>query len=374
MKIGIMTFHASLNCGSMLQAYALQEVLKRKYQADVEIINYSNRGQRQYYSLWDSKCRVYILKKNIKSLPYWKEMKKTRADYAEFAKKHFNLSGPLMKEYKELEGIDSRYDIVIAGGDQVWNIMCRDADKAYFLAFVKNAKKIAYSPSLGAMSLKKYAKNPQEYAKYIKDFSKLSVREPNGQRWIKEITGLDVPLIADPTMLLTADEWSQYVRFEDVKERYIFYYAFSYNDENNNKIIQSISKKYGLPVYMIDSKSWGVSKLNRFGIRLYKKSGPEAFLSLMKNAELVITQSFHGTVFSTLFHKKFWLVRNKVIKNKDDDRAKSILHQLGLDDRYVVYDRLLERDALEKVDYEKVEEKIELLRKKAYEYISEFMN
>ena len=373
-KIGIITFHASLNCGSMLQTYALQEVLRRKYNADVEIINYSNKGQRQYYAFLDMKLRPRVQKANLKAIPYWGEMKSVRNDYQSFAKDNFVLSGDLLKKYSQLEGIDEKYDIVIAGGDQVWNIKCRDADDAYFLSFVKNAKKVSYSPSMGAMNVMKYAAEPEKYANYIKDFNYLSIREPNGQKWVKELTGLDIPIVADPTMLLTVDEWTNYLQIEEVKEKFIFYYAFSYEKDSNNQIIQQISEKTGLPVYVIDAKSWGVNRLDRFGIKLYHKSGPLAFLELMKNAQLVITQSFHGTVFASLFHRNFWSIRNRVVVNKEDDRATSIMNQVGLLDRYQVIDDLVNIDLFQEIDYESVDRNIERLRKDAYSYIDKFMN
>ena len=182
MRIGIITFHASLNCGSMLQAFALQDVLRSKYNAEVEIINYSNFGQRNYYSNWDFFPKPSVWINNLKAIPYYASINAMRQDYQNFSNQYFTLSGPLLKKYSELKGIDERYDIVIAGGDQVWNVRCRDADKAYFLSFVKTAKKVAYSPSLGARNINKVALRPKMYAELVKDFDFLSVREDNGQK------------------------------------------------------------------------------------------------------------------------------------------------------------------------------------------------
>lgn len=372
-KIGIMTFHASLNCGSMLQAYALQNVLSEKYKADVEIINYSNFGQRNYYSKWDIYPKPSVWINDFKALPYYKEIDKMRKDYNDFSKKYFNIKTKLLKRRRQLEGIDSKYDIVIAGGDQVWNIRCRDADIAYFLSFVKTAKKVAYSPSLGARNINRYALNPQKYAKLINDFDFLSVRETNGQKWLKELTGKDIPLIADPTLLMTAEEWDKKFDLKNVDEDFILLYAFSYSNKENNQILQQVSEKYNMPIYVIENKSWCINRLDKYGIKLWEQSGPIGLLTLMKNAKITLVQSFHGIIFSTLFHKTFWSLRNATIKNPDDDRAKVILHQLGLEDRAVTYDSLLTNDIMKKVDYKQVDENIKKLREKAFSYIESFI-
>lgn len=372
-KIGIMTFHASLNCGSMLQAYALQTVLSEKYKADVEIINYSNFGQRNYYSKWDIFPKPSVWINDLKAIPYYKEIDKMRNDYNSFAKKYFNIKTKLLKKRSQLKGIDSKYDIVIAGGDQVWNVRCRDADIAYFLSFVKTAKKVAYSPSLGARNINKYAANPKKYANLINDFDFLSVRETNGQKWLKELTGKDIPLIADPTLLLTAEEWDKKFNLDNIKEDFILFYAFSYSNENNNKILQQLSKKYDMPIYVIENKSWCINRLDKYGIKLWKQSGPIGLLTLMKNAKITLVQSFHGIIFSTLFHKTFWSLRNATIKNPDDDRAKVILHQLGLENRAITYDDLLKKDVNTEIEYKHVDENVAKMRKTAFEYINSFM-
>lgn len=373
MRIGIITFHASLNCGSMLQAFALQEVLSKKYHADVEIINYSNFGQRSYYANWDVFPKPSVQKNNLKAIAHYDAINAMRRDYQSFARKYFNLSGPVIKRYSGLEKIDKRYDIVIAGGDQVWNVRCRDADKAYFLSFVKNAKKVAYSPSLGARNINKFALRPQQYAALIKDFDFLSVREDNGKKWIHELTGIEVPIIADPTILLTKEQWTQKLNIEPIDSKYILYYAFSYANEHNNQILSQVSKKYEMPIYIIDGKQWNIHKLDQYGIRLWKSSGPEAFLSLLNSAQIVLVQSFHGIVFSALFHKTFWSLRNAVINNPDDDRARVILRQTGLENRAISYDELLEHNLNEAVSFDQCDLNMERMRQTAFDYIESFL-
>ena len=129
-----------------------------------------------------------------------------------------------------------------------------------------------------------------------------------------------------------------------------------------------------MPIYIIDGKQWTINKLDQYGIRLWEKSGPIGFLTLMRNAKMVLVQSFHGIVFSALFHKTFWSLRNAVIKNKNDDRAKVILRQTGLEKRAIRYTDLLTQNLLEPVDYTQVDINLQKMREEAYSYIERFLN
>lgn len=374
MKIGIMTFHASYNCGSMLQAFALQQTLIRKYGADVQIINYSNWHQRNMYGLIDKRPNKMALKNNIDMFPYLRILQSSRKDYQNFLNNYFILTPKSYKWPSQLLGVEKDFDLLIAGGDQVWNVRCRDHDDAYYLNFAKDIRKVSYSPSLGAQNVNKIAKDSNIYREYLADFEKISVRERNGQKWIKELTDKEVSIVADPTLLLTKDEWLEWLPVEDIKGDYIFNYAFYHDRPETNKAIQKISKRTGMPVYTIDFKSWAIYKLSDYGIEKYEHSGPLAMLALMKNAKLVLTQSFHGTLFSALFKRKFWSYHNPVIINKNDDRATYLMSQLGISERYVTIDDLPERaDLMDDIDFEPIEQKIIELRKKAFEYIDEFM-
>lgn len=382
MKIGIITFHASHNCGSMLQAYALCKVLRDEYHQDAELIDFSNSGSRQMYSLWNNKMfyrsgrpNMNVWKTNVSNLFHYKAVKSVMNDYEDFSSKYLPKSKGTYKNTKQLKGIEQNYDMLISGGDQVWNICCTDADDAYFLSFAHNIKKVAYSPSLGAMNILKYAKNPDKYRKYLLDYKYLSVRELNGQKWLKELLGVDVPIVSDPTLLLSADEWCEALPIPNVEGKYIFNYAFSYGNEENNKILKLISDKYNLPVYIIDAKSYYRYDLgNKYGFKLYEQSGPLAFIGLMKNAEMVLTQSFHGSLFAAKFNRCFWSYKNAIVRNPDDDRARCVLNQLGLIDRYQTFSDLLHMDLKTPIDYNSVNQILGELSKNGKDYISKVLS
>lgn len=373
MKTGTITFHASHNCGSMLQAYALQYVLTQKLGQENEIIDFSNKAQQNVYGLINKKLRPGIVKRNIKLLPYLKYIKREREDYEAFKRDHFILSDGFYEKTAQMGKLEEQYDLFIAGGDQIWNTRCADADEAYFLPFVKTKPKIAYAPSLGAKNINEVP-DKEKYRLYLSRFQSLCVREPNGKKWLEELTGQEIPIIADPVLLLTPQEWNEALPVEKMDEKFIFCYAFSYDKPHNNIVFQEISRRTGLPVYVINSRQWGLHRLDQYGIKLYEHSGPLTYLKLMKNATIVFSQSFHGTLFASMFEKTFWHFGNQVVADRFDDRASAMLEQIGLTNRFKKIDELLETDLFAPVDYTEARKRMQELRAKGLAYLEESLN
>ena len=171
MKIGIITFHAPHNRGSMLQAYAIQSIIKKlDSNNSVEIINFSNLKQRDMYALFrkvDS-WKDFLL--NCFKLVFYPKFKRYFNDFACFSKEYLVLSHDDLCLKTDLERLNGRYDRLIAGSDQIWNTKCYDADNAYFLGWSNCPHKIAYAPSFGANNLN-LLKN-KEFRHLIKCLSK----------------------------------------------------------------------------------------------------------------------------------------------------------------------------------------------------------
>ena len=144
-KIGIITFHNSYNCGSMLQAYAMQQVVELLTQRSSEIIDFSNEGQQILYSVRQPNNSLKNIVKNIILTPWFERIARNYASYENFKKQNFHLSHHPIRKSTDLS--DANYDIVVAGSDQIWNITIEDADDAYFLLWVKTAKKVSYATS-----------------------------------------------------------------------------------------------------------------------------------------------------------------------------------------------------------------------------------
>ena len=368
-KIAMITFHASHNNGSMLQALALQNALINRG-CEVEIIDFSNDGQRNLYAPipkahnWKQQIKKFVWMTNIK------ELNCQYKAYDAFSKKYFRLTSESYNDSSKLKELEKKYDAFVTGSDQVWNIKCIDADDAYFLNFVEDKPKYAYAVSLGANN----AFAPEEngkYVNYIKSFANISVRENNAQKWIREATGENVPICLDPTMLYDASDWERMVSIEEkpiIEGKYIFYYCFGIS-EDIQRFLQKISTTMKLPVFFIEAKEWTLKMCWRHGIKLVKHYGPDVYMNLVKYADVFITSSFHGTAFATIYRKNFWYIRSKDSESSMDDRATTFLTQLGLMNRYKTINELESINLYDNIDYNSVVENLNVLRIKSNEYL-----
>lgn len=365
-KAGIITFQGSNNCGSLLQAYALQQYLLNTFNLDTEIINFSNKKQKEMYAVFNRNNTLKNIVKNVLCFPHYKLLKTHFNDYAYFVNKFLKLSSNSYEESNEMIDLENQYDMFIAGSDQIWNIRCYDADDAYFLNFVHNKLKVAYAPSLGAVDLNKYAPNPQIYKNYLNDFRYLSVREENGKKWLKKLTGRNIPILPDPTLLIDQENWEQLVGEQIIDGDYIFYYAFNYPKEISVKL-KELSQKLKMPIIMMDAKPWALRGPKYYGFSITEHSGPLVFLNLMKYAKYVVTTSLHGTIFSSIFEKDFWYLKG-VLFNEDDDRSSFLLKQLDLQTRLIDV-KELDVDNIDNMpDYTKTRERIKKLQQEAYQF------
>lgn len=365
MKAGIITFHNSYNCGSMLESFAIHKYLKNKG-VDNEIVNFSNQGQRQMYSVISKNNSLKNIVKNILLFPHYKKLRYNNNKYEEFKRNNFALS----KEYHESSDIDeSNYSIVVAGSDQIWNVTIKDADDAYFLNWVKNAKKVAYAPSFGARKIANYSNNQQKYINYLKEFEAISIRENNGQKWIKEMLGINVPVLIDPTLLLDYKEYDEILDndFKIPFDKYIFFYCPKFNTEIC-KFIKKVSEKYKLPIIVWSAKNYHLKGIARFGFKLPEYESPAVYLKLIKNAEMIFTTSFHGTIFSTIYKKRFFTIKNGEMYG-DDDRVLTLLQSLDMMERLIPYDFDEKVNYMSEVDYSKYDNSIKKLRETAEDFI-----
>ncbi|MBQ8885925.1 MAG: polysaccharide pyruvyl transferase family protein [Clostridia bacterium] len=375
-KVGLLTFHASHNNGSMLQALALQTVLEKKYDCEVELINFSNAGQQNMYSVLPKPNNFKRLIKNIIWRTNIKQLRKQFSAYHKFSQRYFHLSKKKYKKAEELKNCEEEYDAIITGSDQVWNVCCLDADDAYYLNFVQNKPKFAYAVSFGANNPFETSGRGQDYVKYLESMDLISVREQNAKKWILKFAGIDVPLCLDPTMLYNKDEWEEIVDVgvaPIIKGEYIFYYSFGIN-ERIQKFLKWVSKRYGLPVYFMEAKEWTLKACWRNKIRLIKSYGPDVYMNVVKHAKLFITTSFHGTAFATIYHKNFWYINDKQEKNPKDDRAVSFLTQLDLMERYRTIQDLKKTNLMENLDFSSADNALITLKSQSFSFIDNIIN
>ena len=328
MRIGIVTLTASNNCGSLLQAYALK-ILLEQY-GEVDVINFSSDAAHKIYDIPRlinpfKHPRTFV----VQACFYPRRLKESR-EYEAFRKRYLNILG---REYfrKDLATLKNRYDVVVAGSDQVWNVMMRDFDEAFLCGWF-DAKKVAYAPSLGGHDIRE-SQEWQRFAEYINKFSWLSSRERFGKRCIEEITGREVAYVLDPTLTVNTEAWIKLIGKPMIKGSYIFFYSWAYNDQSLVKIVSEQKEKADMPVYVLDSRKWSAKKLRENNFILSKEQGPLAFLNLMYYAERCYVESFHGMIFAYLFQKNFWLLDWHQNLGEMDRRLSELVDLLGMDNR-----------------------------------------
>lgn len=329
MKVGIITFHASHNYGSMLQAYALTKCLVDMGCA-VEIVNLRTEKQHKMYPHpMDFKTRS--LKGVIRDFVY-NPILATESVGKWYKYERFLKRLPLTREYKSYDELRSErwdYDVLIVGSDQIWNTACRDWDESFFGTFVPDSmRKIAYAPSMGPSPESSVDK--ELVRRLCKGFYKISVRESQAKNLLDSIGIIDdISIALDPTLLLNGSDYDDICPQKPlVKGEYLFFYD-PFRRPKYLRLACIIGELVGLPIvcdryyYRADIK--GLQK-----IKFCVNTGPVEFLNLVKNAKLVCGHSFHSVVFSILFRKDFY-----ALNGDSDSRMMNLLSLLHLEERAV---------------------------------------
>lgn len=351
MKIGILTFQRAYNYGAVLQAYALQRAIS-KLGADSEIIDYINSSTQEKIKLFRYNSK-YSLKNNI--LKFFKDFyrvgKQRKFNY--FLKTYTVLSFKPFYTFDEMVELDKQdvYDSYIVGSDQVWNIGNNGGDKTFLLAFVKNNKKRnSYAASFGSCKLNK--EQTELYAKELSHFNIITVREENALDSFPFLIENDAHVVLDPTLLLDKEDYLKIISKRLVKRRYAFLYTVPKADRLRS-FAKEYCKKNGL--ILIDIKK---------SYKAFVESAPEDFLSFIANAEMVFTNSFHGTAFSIIMERQFITeVNSPKTKNV---RSYDLLKLLGLLNRDMNDDFF---NAEQKIDYFTVRDRLKLVKENSYLYL-----
>lgn len=356
LKIGVLTIPYAQNYGSVLQSYAMLKNMS-KY-GDVKLVNYISPFLIKRYKIWNIDRRTIktAIISFCGSIVYFPILFKKRNKFSNFCNDYLQLCKTPVENADKI--IQDEYDLIIVGSDQIWNTRITHFDETFFLNFIKeNKKKIAISPSLGYSN-----RNESEidfYKKNIYDFDFVGIRERTDEEFVRKNIKSEgtVTTIYDPTLYVSYDEWDNLSSKCDriIKEDYILIYAFGISDEIR-ETVNIIKHKHDLSVYII-ADSW--KKTNNDGYHYLNSVGPIEFLNLIKNSRFVVTNSFHGTVFSLIFEKEFYTVPYKGTEN----RILSLLKDLNLEDRVITHDN--RNDILETIiDYSIIKQLLENNKKK----------
>lgn len=325
------TFQRAHNYGAALQMYALQQILTKLGYSNLVVDNNDQNIFSWYRPLGLKNLSIKgKIKKIIKYILLNKSVRHRYKNFNNFIENHIKLTDKI-NTLEELNNIIEPNDILITGSDQVWNsTITKGLSDYYTLNFkkAKNNKKISYAASIGDSTL--IRSNKEEYKKKISQLTSISVRESDAQTELaKIVSNKKIDIVLDPTLLLSKKEWESKIKnFGKIKSNYIFAYVVD-KDIEFIKIVNEISKITGLGIIHAEAKNPGFN--NCIGT-IYEK-GPLDFINYIKNADFVITTSFHATVFSIIFQKKFWTIPHR----KTGARVTDLLNSLQINDR-IIYD------------------------------------
>lgn len=344
MKIGVITTQYSPNFGALLQTFALQRyLLSIESVDDVEVIDYFPEHAKSFWKVYSDKkdikdrllnAYVFLHRNNVRA------KKKQFEIFRNFITDNIKCSKRLSAT--DISTTREMYDAFICGSDQIWN-MTRHDDPIWFLYFTKGWDekiKIAYAPSIADEIPPRFYEHIKEY---VENLDMVSVREDVDVEQLRKITDKEVFHACDPVFLLSPDEWSSIIQTVDIKQPYIFCYFISTGDYAVS-VVKKLKEVTGLNVLHVN-----VNARDRFDSKWdIRNCTPFEFISYIKNATYVCTNSFHCTAFSLLFKKDFIVVPKKTANS----RMKSLMDKVSISDRFIYPDKLssLSRDGLT-VDY-----------------------
>lgn len=322
-KVCLITIHWGANFGSILQTIATSELFKQLGHQTV-VLNYiQNRWTWKYYWKEALASPLRLGRRILFALN-----RKVNIDiYQGYLEKHCVVTKPVYNDTDVLRmNIDADY--YVTGSDQVWNTKHNlGVDKRYFLDWVPEDKtKFSYASSIGLTELPIIIYD--EYKHFLAPFSGISVRESFAKKIIESM-GYDVTQLVDPTFMLTKDDWKKFMTPRTVNHKYILLYL-PYNTMNKTMICDMARKVADEKDLIIVSFSWDYF-YDKYADKTIRYANPGDFLTLMNNAEYVITNSFHGTAFSINLNKSFAVYMPSAFGS----RIESILSLFDLSDRLV---------------------------------------
>lgn len=382
-KVAILTlFNNNNNYGGMLQAYALYQTVKKLgfHPIEINYAAYDNSSKRQFIIMNLKKlCNPFkFYKTRRKSIKY----KKLKDKYVEYIKKRYGkdimqenferfrrdnfFSTPQYNRYsiKELQDV---FVCAIVGGDQVWNPLYNTEN--FFLKNIKAKHKISYSASIGKDVLSK--KEARRLVKGAQQLDRISVRETQAYSFFMQ-NGVECKVVADPVCLLSKEEWMKLAQLPHISAPYVFAYLLG-EDEERRKQVRKYADKNEKEVVMI---SHVFQRLNAYDERYADITlpgiSPFEFLGLIVGADCIITDSFHGTLFSIIFEKQFYCFDrdNRKKQLSTNSRIVSIVELLGLENRYIMLDKLADMRGDIEIDYSDCREKMHIFRNESLKYLS----
>lgn len=313
MKVGIVTLYDNSNFGNRLQNYALQEILKRYFD---EVVTIKNRLSPQ-----DAKDKLYYSTALGEILPVHRMLRHGRySAFLAFTKKYIKMSKKCYFFDRQYAAAPERCDYYCAGSDQIWNPDIRKAYGFNYLNFSVKERNFSFAASFGVSEIRELFR--QQVKEGLSHIGTISVREDAGQEIVRNLTGRrDVEVLIDPTMYLSVDEWSKIAKrpkaFEKCKYL-LMYFLGDVSEDRKNKITEFANLHSMKIIDVMDSQS------------PFYAIGPDEFIFLIKNAGIVCTDSFHGSIFSFLFDIPLAVYKREKYGKNMESRIESLAHKFYL--------------------------------------------
>lgn len=373
-KIGLVSFYKDPNYGTMLQAYALAASI-RNLGKECEYIQYRNHSKSSHQKLVFRSVIKQLLTNlglinNEYEFKYYdnKEFRNIKGKYQYFVRHYI----PVSRKTYYIDSIiytNEEYSNFIVGSDQTWSrFMTRNLEQYLFLGFVTDTmKKQSYAPSIGTTNIDNDYRN--KLIETLSSFSNLSCREPENSKLLSILLGKQVESVIDPTLLLKKDDWISIVdnNYSLPSEKYILCYILGVKDCISS-FAEKLGEEKGLSVYYILTRPEYLTKK-----KVLCDVGPRDFVNLIANAEYVVTDSFHGTIFSINLNTNFYSFAKRIRAEgfNDNDRILSILKPLGLQNRF--HDDS-DDEILPDIDFKSVMSKLEGLKLSSMAYLKKIVN
>lgn len=387
-KTAIVSCYFIHNYGSMLQAYATQKLLD-KLNIENETINVSGflgefRKAQYSYILKSGinsdifrdrlgKAKNILIKKFLRN-DYTSNIKQRDIKFDDFAESIIRKS----QVYVSLEDLANKcsdnYGAVLIGSDQLW-LPANIAADYYTLNFVPDEmNSVAYATSFGVSTLPGDA--AEMARRFLPRIKHISVREHAGQKLIKELTGRTVPVVCDPTLLFTGEEWME-IQQKDriIEEAYIFCY-FIGGTQIHRDFVRRLKKETGLKIVALTHVDHYMKCDEGYADYTPYDIGPSEFLNLIRNASYVCTDSFHSTVFSILYKKEFFEFKRYTqnTKQSTNSRLDTLFDLTGIRGRMLDGNENIQDCLNMKLDYEEVHKKLAAVREESYIYLEKSLS
>jgi len=357
-KIANITWITYHNYGTFLQAYALQQYINSLgYQSIVLNDEFIIENKIS----WKAEIRRMIGKLNKDYRMFLRSQKDSANLYKQFKREHIVLDNNI----SDIDYLNRVYDCFVCGSDQIWNpFSFKNTKNDFFYADFAKKKKVAYAPSIGVASIpKEYV---ERFKKLIQDFSFLSARERQGKEVMEKLTGKIVYEVVDPTLLLGQGEWRKLINnSHKATQKYVLGYFLT-----PNPIYINIAKEYAHEM----GYEFRMLYTNRSYSAVADKlitAGPVEFLKAIHNAQYVFTDSFHGSIFSSIFRIQF--VTFKRFKNtitSQNSRVENLLRIMNLENHLIGIEDISKIYTLEKIDFNNVWERLSSIIEESKQYLS----